>query len=400
MLAAGDDGVLTVWHLQQKDRPAISCRGHGDAVRCADLWQLPEKNKKQWPISAIAATGSYDHTVRLWQMDDLDSAQEDRCLAVLSHGSPVEAVVWVRSSDPKVPVWLLSAGGTVVKVWNPLSGRCVSTTNTQHRKTITALLAIPRKDYTTNGVALYSRILTGSLDGILRVHSWDDKTGQLQHLHAIDLKVPITSLAATPNADRIAIGTTDGRVFVRQRGPNISQQKRKLSTKAGTYAYFTRGMNVDASAEDYVVAAAGKKRKLNKFDTALKQFRYGDALDESLATRNPQSVVAVLEELGKRRGLAIALSNRDEESLEPILSFTVRYITRPRFSALLIGVAHKLIDIYGNIGGESEMIDELFVKLKEQVSTEYKAQMLLLRVVGQLDAIMAATQLDEEQELV
>ncbi len=39
--------------------------------------------------------------------------------------------------------------------------------------------------------------------------------------------------------------------------------------------------------------------------------------------QRPRDVVAVLEELGKRRGLTVALANRDEELLEPILSFLI-----------------------------------------------------------------------------
>lgn len=101
--------------------------------------------------------------------------------------------------------------------------------------------------------------------------------------------------------------------------------------------------------------------------------------------------MAVLEELGKRRGLTIALSNRDEESLEPILSFTVRYIARPQFSSLLIGVAHKLCDVYGGVTGQSETIDELFDKLRNRVRDECRVQRSLLKIVGQLDSIMTAS---------
>lgn len=107
-------------------------------------------------------------------------------------------------------------------------------------------------------------------------------------------------------------------------------------------------------------------------------------------------VVAVLEELGKRRGLSIAFSNRDEETLEPILSFTVKYITRPRFSSILVGVAHTLCDIYGNFTGQSETIDELFTKLKTQVKDECQVQKLLFRVVGQLDAIITVAEMQNE----
>lgn len=110
-----------------------------------------------------------------------------------------------------------------------------------------------------------------------------------------------------------------------------------------------------------------------------------------------KKVVAVLEELGKRRGWTIALSSRDEETLEPVLSFTVRYITRPQFSSLLIGVAHKLCDICGSVAGQSETIDEQFAKLKSQVYNECRVQKSLFRIVGQLDVIMTMVEMEQEQ---
>jgi len=141
--------------------------------------------------------------------------------------------------------------------------------------------------------------------------------------------------------------------------------------------------NAEPSEGDFVVTSEGKKRKLRSFDLALKQFRYSDALDDALATRRPRDVVAVLEELGKRRGLTAALANRDEELLEPILSFTIRYINRPHYTDLLIGVAHKLID--------SETINELFAKLRTQVGNECRAQKSLLCLIGQLDALVTSS---------
>jgi U3 small nucleolar RNA-associated protein 15 len=410
LLSAGDDGVVRVWQLSQGALGArnalLELTGHGDAIRCAELWQMPAKESQgSWPNRALAFTGSYDHTIRIWSMDDIVSAkqqedskeipQEDRCLSVLSHGAPVEAILLMPSTDPNVPVWLLSVGGTAVKVWNPLTGLCVSTTLAQHRKTITSLIAAPRENSETGET--YVRIVTAGLDGLFRVHTWDSQTGQIAHLHGIKLPMSITCLAMNEAADRLAIGTIEGTVLVRQKGPSLTQHKRQREPKAGTYSFFTRGMNADVVEGDYVVEATSKKRKLRNFDIALKEFRYGDALDEALKTRIPQVVVAVLEELGKRRGLTIALSNRDEESLEPLLSFTVRYVARPRFSALLVGVANKLIDIYSNVSGQSEVIDELFDKLTTQVSGECRAQKMLLRVMGQLDAIMSTAERDESR---
>lgn len=103
-------------------------------------------------------------------------------------------------------------------------------------------------------------------------------------------------------------------------------------------------------------------------------------------------VIAVIEELGKRRGLTIALSNRDEESLDAVLSFTIRFIDNPQYTPHLIGVAHMLCDIYGSLRGQSAAVDELFAKLREKVRYECTVQRMLLRLLGQIDYVMTAAE--------
>eukprot|EP00934_Nitzschia_sp_Nitz4_P003641 Nitzschia sp. Nitz4//scaffold48_size128905//84090//85880//NITZ4_003609-RA/size128905-processed-gene-0.92-mRNA-1//1//CDS//3329553009//3631//frame0 len=393
ILAGGDDATARIWDLSATDRevPLLALAGHGDVVRCTELW---ENKQSECGWNQLAMTGSYDHTIRVWNVQDLKSAEtENRCLAVLAHGSPVEAMCLMKSDNPNVPVWLLSAGGTTIKVWNPVSGSCVATISTQHRKTLTALLPVVRSDFEDDSNKVKTtawRILSSSLDGVLQFHSWDSVSGSMEHLHSTTMGDPITSLCIDKSGDRLAIGTATGKVLVKMRGPSIVTEKRKREPMAGTYSFFQRGKNVEAAEGDYTVVSDGKKRKLRSFDVALKQFRYNDALDDALATRRPRDVVAVLEELGKRRGLTGALANRDEELLEPILSFTIRYINRPHFTGLLVGVAHKLIDIYGDVAGQSEIIDELFAKLKNQVAVECKTQKSLHQLAGQIDALMAA----------
>jgi U3 small nucleolar RNA-associated protein 15 len=377
VLAGGDDGLLRLWSLNTiaVDKKATrTYAGHGDAVRSCLVWEGKGEDQK------VAISGSYDHTIRIWNLD------EDECLGIMNHGAPVEALL-LMASDTNVP-WLLSAGGTQIKVWNFMTGKCHSTLDTLHSKTITSMVAMTR---TMEGDAKAWRILTAALDGLIRIHTWSSVKGELKFIHGVKLTSPITSLALNETYSRLAIGTTTGEVLFRQQGLSIVPHKRKRDPKAGTYAFFTRGQNVNAKAEDFTVVES-KKRKLAPFDMALRQFRYGDALDEALGTRQPQSVLAVLEELGRRRGLAISLSNRDEESLEPILSFTVRYITRPQFTSLLIGVSHILIDIYGGVTGQSEIIDELFGKLKNQIHEEIMVQKSLLRVSGMLGALITVQQ--------
>ena len=111
-----------------------------------------------------------------------------------------------------------------------------------------------------------------------------------------------------------------------------------------------------------------------------------------------QQVIAVIEELGKRRGLTIALSNRDEESLEAILSFTIRFIDNPQYTPYLIGVAHILCDIYGSLMGQSAVVDELFTKLREKVANECSTQRMLLRLLGQIDYVMTTAEIQTMEE--
>jgi U3 small nucleolar RNA-associated protein 15 len=387
ILACGDDGKVRLWSLDttilDKTQATKTFSGHGDAVRSCRLYETNDQK--------MAITGSYDHTIRVWNLNEEDD--DVACLGIMNHGAPVEALLLMNNESGETP-WLLSAGGTQIKVWNFLSGKCHSTLSTMHSKTITAMVCMTR-NVEQNQKAW--RIITAGLDGLLRIHTWSATKGQLKYIHGVKLSEPITSLAFNETYNRMAIGTTIGQVLLRQEGLDIQSHKRKRDPQAGTYAFFTRGQNVDAKAEDYSVSES-KKRKLAAFDVALRQFRYGDALDEALATRQPQSVFAVLEELGRRRGLSIALSNRDEESLEPILSFTVRYITRPQFSSLLIGVSHMLCDIYGNVTGQSEIIDELFGKLQNQIHEELIVQKSLLRLSGMLSALITVQQNEAEDD--
>lgn len=450
ILTAGDDGIARIWNLSSTDKskPLAQLVGHGDVIRCSGIWQEKKKVKKRTTTVTTSAaasattqhhewtdlvvTGSYDHTIRVWNVQNVGEAEntsnttsmmdlgdtndkeikdENRCLAVLMHGAPVEALCFIKSSsslsssdDDKTksnanstpntnPMWLLSAGGTTVKVWNPLSGQCVCSLTTHHRKTITSIIPVLRTNYeddATRMKKITTRILTASLDGVIQIHSWDPKTGSMKHLYSTKLNDSITSVTTDKSGDRLAFGTVSGHVVFRMKGPNIIDKKSNKVPKAGTYSFFQRGMNAEANSGDYTVTTKTKKqRKLNKYNFALKKFRYAEALDEVISTRNPKNIAGVLEELGRRRGLTHALSNRDEETLEPILRYVSRYIKKPNYTSILIGVAHILIDIYGDVVGESEEVDGLFRKLKHQIKLECKAQRSLMFLVGQIESSMS-----------
>jgi hypothetical protein len=92
-----------------------------------------------------------------------------------------------------------------------------------------------------------------------------------------------------------------------------------------------------------------------------------------------------MEELGKRRDnycpcrIVTKIVSSRFFHCSPLL-------VDPALAALLIGVADKLIDIYGDVVGQSEMIIE-FEKLKKQVKDESRAQKAAISGSRQPDAI-------------
>lgn len=88
-------------------------------------------------------TGSYDHTVRVWDLRTNDSTM------TLDHGAPVESLLVYPSG-----ALCVTAGGNTIKVWDLLSGGRPLVGFSNHQKTITCL-AFDGK---------HQRILSGGLD--------------------------------------------------------------------------------------------------------------------------------------------------------------------------------------------------------------------------------------------
>mmetsp|Transcript_11487 Transcript_11487/g.19896 ORF Transcript_11487/g.19896 Transcript_11487/m.19896 type:complete len:719 (-) Transcript_11487:2256-4412(-) len=468
VVAGGDDAIVRVWNISGgigndnangsgAGGADVTLRGHGDKVtsvkivsfRKDDLPKSKKASKKRsygnvtdpstlddsfdsptW--SQLVVSGSYDHTIRVWDIETPKG--EDKCVSIMDHGDPVQALLVLppieksysgldtnRSKSKKaskldnLPL-LVSAGGTTLKIWNPFNGSCLGTFPTKHAKTITSLCLLhisydESEDDDNESNRRKRHIITGGLDGLLRIHSAtndDIAKGSLPYLHGMQIAHPISALALSPNMARLAIGTTTGIVMVHQRRRLASaiaaaaarkeQEEGRREPRHGTYSYFQRGAHEKSHDPDDYLLLHQKKQRLAEYDVFLRKFRYGDALDAVLAKRQPLAVIAVIEELGKRRGLTIALSNRDEETLDSILSFTIRFIDNPQYTSHLIGVAHILCDIYGSLRGQSAVVDELFAKLKEKVTNECSVQRMLLRLLGQIDYVMTTAEILNAEE--
>jgi len=449
--SGGDDGRVRIWgigggsgsadkalELSDNARPTLELVGHGDAVRdcifviCSTSNTLSAKKEEK---KHLLITGSYDHTIRGWDVrglgnnNGIDNEPKDRCLWSSNHGSPIECLLSISpsgycSKKSAFPL-VVSAGGTTVKIWDALTGLLKRTLNTRHRKTITSLCFYTLPPSTGQGdedkvmdnedrLGRRHRLLTAGLDGLIRIHDastlFDEAASlsgsqipDLPLVHGINTPYFFTSMAISPDGGRIAFGTNTGIVIIRQKAGRITAlgplpKKRKKYIRAGTHSHFNRGMSEGPNnTNDHVVELKEGRERLKQFDVLLKQFQYSDALDESLRMRDPNSIVAVIEELGRTNGLTRALSGRDEETLEPILSFITNFISEPKYAAILTGVATILCNIYADVvPGQSDVIDREFVRLKQKVRDECRAQKILHGLIGQIDTVMHAFGCDSE----
>jgi U3 small nucleolar RNA-associated protein 15 len=111
-----------------------------------------------------------------------------------------------------------------------------------------------------------------------------------------------------------------------------------------------------------------RKKKLQTYEQHLKAFEYKAALTSALATKNPEVIVALIEELVERSGLYVAVANRSEEELCQLLEFLIWKVGDYRYSNILVEVARIILNIYAGVIGLSDKVDyRLFKDLEREV---------------------------------
>jgi U3 small nucleolar RNA-associated protein 15 len=364
---ASDDKTFKYWDLTSTS-PLFTLTGHKDYIRTASACNA---------TSFLWATGSYDHSVRLWDIRNAGSSEEkSKYTMKLKHGCPVESVLMLPGGN-----MLLSAGGNTIKVWDILSGGKLMNEVSNHQKTITSLIL--------DGTG--TRLISAGLDGHVKIY--DICTFLVTH--GLKYNTPILSVAISNDNSHLAVGMSNGELSIRTRVISKGDDDHTAGASAtkklplpGTTKFFNRGMNEKAAEDDFTIDNS-KKKKLKVYDSLLKAFKYQEALDAVLESKQPLAVYSLLEELIRRNGLKIALNGRDEVTLEPFVSYLIRFITMPRYTKLLIEVSNTLFDIYAPVLGQSVLIDELFTKLRNKLVAEIQFQKQLMNVLGTLDVIIS-----------
>ncbi|KRX40094.1 U3 small nucleolar RNA-associated protein 15 -like protein [Trichinella murrelli] len=342
VVSFSDDATIKLWDLGSESL----CRdflSHKDGIRCG---VCRDEN--------FIISGSYDHTVCLW-----DNRQQNPVMQ-LEHSFPIESVA-LHINDSM----LLTAGGTVVTVWDLVAGKVLAKLS-QHHKTITCVR------FCTS----YKRILSGSLDRHIKVYDLNS----FSNVHSIEYPSPILSFDIKSDDRYLVVGMNSGLVSFKERkakAKTVSKKSRKLQMRKFD-----------------VVVPRDERQWLPKHDFMLKTFEHRAALDyvikPSQSNKKPEVAVSIFLELIRRGALIKALRKRPEVELMPILKFINKFLNNVRFTEILLTVVEKLLDIYGPAMLElSENVRHEFKKMKHFMNAEAQQLKKIACATGTLSVVLA-----------
>ncbi|XVF72519.1 hypothetical protein PTKIN_Ptkin12aG0127700 [Pterospermum kingtungense] len=373
LLSGGDDAIVKFWDVAGES-VVLDLMGHKDYVRCGDCS----------PVSGdMFITGSYDHTVKVWDV----RVENSRSVLEVNHGKPVEDVIYLPSGG-----LIATAGGNSVKIWDLIGGGRMVYSMESHNKTVTAICVGRVRKENGEGEVMEDRILSVGLDGYMKVFDY----GNMKVTHSMRFPAPLMSVSFSPDCKTRAIGTANGIIFAGRRKAkenvdgtgfgSIEEPKRWVS-RPTYFRYFHRGQSEKPAEGDYLVTRT-KKVKLAEHDKLLKKFRHKDALVSVLGRKNPENVVAVMEELVARKKLLKCVSNLDADELGLLLMFLHKHAATPRYSSLLMGLTQKVIEMRAEDIRSSDALKGHIRNLKRSIEEEIKIQQSLQEIRGTISTLL------------
>lgn len=381
-MTGSDDKIVKAWDLATS-KCLVSLTDATDYVRCQNA---SPASQHVWMV------GSFDRKARLYDL------RSSKAIFTLDHTFPVDDVHVLPGGARAITI-----GGTDARVWDFFAGGKVI-----HR------FACHAKAVTSGAVDADGRTFaTAGLDGNVKVH--DLATFQTKGVMSFGSE--IMSLDLSPDGVKYAAGMIDGHVEVR----SVKSSKRHVSSvpestrrkepefqgwgrgfekvdseptgpRPGTRRYFNRGQRAKPDEEMDFVVEKYTRQKLNNYDTSLRKFRHGEALDRAVGTGKAVVVVAVVEELIIRGALKGALAGRSQEELKKVLVLIQRNIRKPMFAIRLTQLLNVVLDMYGGDFGEDEEVDRVLESILKTVKKEVRVCHDLSALQGAAEAILSASE--------
>lgn len=347
-----DDKSVRVWDIAA-ERDINVFQDHTDYVRAGAVNPVSENT---------IISGGYDNTIKMYDL------RAGKCVMSSLHKSPLESLVFLPSGGI-----FISAGGNDIKVWDATAGGRQIATIAQHTKTVTCLKV------SADG----RHLISGSLDRQVKLFN----TTNYQMSHKIDYTNSILSVGISKDNETLAVGQVDGTLAIHRRERSFDEVKveneRKKRRKQRNYR----------AADEFIESVKiDRKAQHDKF---LQKFEYSMALDcvltRQCVNKTPQVTVAVMQELLRRQGLAVAFTNRTQDSVAKILTFFNKYISDGRFTRTLIDVVNVFLDVYEKLFLSLKAeVQQLIIELCRRVRVQEELTLEFLNLEGSIDMLMNA----------
>jgi WD40 repeat protein len=200
IISGSDDCTIKLWTLmipaQQPTEELYSFLGHSQPIYCLALSTPPDGQRR------YLASGSADHTIRIWDLYTFfsDSSKKTVKVVLNGHQGPVNSIMFSKVDDTKQ---LFSCSDdSIIMIWDYESGYVIRQL-IGHRGGVTSLATLFRDDT--------EYLLTVSPDTTLRI--WNSKiTNELKRIDCSPSQCSLLSLALLEDISgtKVALGGTDG----------------------------------------------------------------------------------------------------------------------------------------------------------------------------------------------
>lgn len=361
MLTCSDDRVARLYDISQSQKPIITFNNHDDYIRAGVF--IPSSPN-------LIATGCYDNYLRIF---DTRVGGSDPIIK-FNQQSPVEDLLSTNSTN------ILSAGEGVVKHWDMVAGK-LSKTLHNFNKTVTCLSSAGERG-----------ILVGSVDG--HVKAFDTSTPNWDVKFGWKFGSGVLSCGVSPDFKHLVVGLNSGLLTIRTRknaNENInSTNNKQKNDKSHAFARMIRGAEFKGEGEHHIVDEKVKYKKLKPFEKDLNAFRWSDALNSALEEGiEREATVTCLEELKKKGKIRVALANRDETSLEPLLTWCLKSLDDPRNVNIITDYIVCILEMYDDLISRKPVLEEIVLSLQKRVEVEIRKAQDAERIIGMLELLSA-----------
>ncbi|ODV83753.1 hypothetical protein CANARDRAFT_177454 [[Candida] arabinofermentans NRRL YB-2248] len=340
LLTCSDDRNARLYDISQTDKPLITFGDHEDYIRTGCF--IPGS-------SNLIVTGCYDNYIRLFDSRIGSSVP----ILKFNQLDPVEDLLSLN------PTNLVSCGGNSIKTWDLTAGKLMNTFN-NFSKTVTCLNNAGERG-----------LLAGSIDGHVKVFdtstiNWDVKFGW-------KFGSGVLSCGVSPNHKHLVVGLNSGLLTIRTRKtlPKVKQNEKTIKTTS--FSKMLRGSEYHGESEHRILNDDSNKnnKKLKQFEKDLNNFKWSEALDHALISgMSKELTITCLEELKKRGKIRIALLNRDESNLEPLLTWCFKSIDDSRNVNIISDYLSCVLEMYAELIERQPILEELIWGLQKKINNE------------------------------